>query len=124
MGVHHEQEFMEFEGFAQEEAGLQPHTVKLPVVFAGNDDDGRVARAVVAAQNFVESRAVKVGQANVEQDEMRLQARNGLAGLFSIREEGELPVPVLFERVLQQFGNTGVVFDNGDMSGGGDIILK
>lgn len=124
MGVHHQQEFVEFEGFAQEQAGLQPHAVKLPVVFAGNHDDGRVARAVVAAQDFVESSTVKVGQANIEQDEMRLQARNGLAGLFSIGEEGELPVPVIFECVLQQLSNTGVVFDNSDLPGGEDIILK
>ncbi len=124
MGTHHEEEFVEFEGFAQEEAGLQPHAVKLPVMFAGNDDDGRVARTIVAAQDFVESGAIQVRQADVEEDEMRMQIGDDLARLLSIREEGELPVPVHFERVLQEFGDTGVVFDNGDMSGREGINLK
>ena len=123
MGAHHEEKFVQFEGFAQEESGLQPHAVKLPVMFAGDDDDGRVARAVVAAQDFVECDAIQIGQANVEEDEMRVQVGNVLARPLSIVEKGELPVPVHFEGVLQEIGDTGIVFDNGDMPGKRDIIL-
>lgn len=124
MGAHHKEEFVEFEGFAQEEAGLQPHAAKLPVIFAGDNDNRRVARAVVAAQDFVEGGTVQVGQANIEEDEMRTQAGNDRAGLLSVREESKLPVPVGLERGLQQFSDIGVVFDNGDKPERRTIILK
>jgi len=124
MGAHHEEKFVKFERLAQEEAGLQPHAVKLPVMFASDDDDRRLARAVVAAQDFVESGSIKVGQTDIEEDEMRMQVRNDLARLLAVSEEGELPVPVLFERVLQKFSDIGVVFDDGDMPGREDITLK
>lgn len=124
MGAHHEQEFVKFERLAQEEASLQPHAMKLPVMFAGDNNDGRMARAIMAAQDFVESRAIKVGQTNIKQDKMRMQAGNILARLLAVREEGELPVPVLFERILQKFGDIGIVFDDSNMPGRGGIMLK
>ena len=61
MGAHDDEDFGEFEGFAEEEAGLEAHAMKLPIVAAGDDDDGSVAGAVVAAQDFIEGSAVEVG---------------------------------------------------------------
>lgn len=124
MGAHHEEKFVQFEGFAQEEASLQPHAVKLPVMFASDDDDGRVARAIVAAQDFVECDAIQIGQADVEKDEVRVQGRDVLARPLSIVEEGKPPVPVHLKGVLQEIGDTGIVFDNGDVSWQRGIILK
>ena len=123
MSAHHKEKFVEFEGFVQEETGLQPHAVKLPVMFAGDDNNRRVARAVMPAQDFVESGPIKVGQANIKEDEMRVQPRDVLARLLAIGEEGELPVLVRFERILQEFSDIGIVFDDGDLSGG-TITLK
>src|SRR5690348_9398902 len=123
MGAHHKEKFVEFEGFVQEETGLQPHAVKLPVMFAGDDNNRRVARAVMPAQNLVESSPIEIGQTNIKEDEMRVQAGDVLARLLAIGEEGELPVPVRFERILQEFSDIGIVFDDGDLSGG-IITLK
>ncbi len=72
MDAHDEEEFGEFEGFAQEEASVEAHTVELPVVATGDDDDGGVAGAVMAAQDFVEGGTIEVGEADVEQDEVGL----------------------------------------------------
>ena len=124
MGAHQEEEFVEFEGFAQEEADVQSHAVKLPIMAAGDDDDGRVTSANMAAQDFVEGGAIEAGEADIQEDEVRMQAWDGMARLLSVGEEGELPVRVLFERVKQEAGEIRVVFDNGDMSGRGDIMLK
>ncbi len=124
MCAHHEQEFMKFERLVQEETGLQPHAVKLPIMLAGNDDNRRMARAIVTAQDFVESSTIKIRQANVKQDEMRMQAWDVLTGLLAIREEGKLPVLVRFERTLQKLGDFGIIFNNSDMPGRGDITLQ
>lgn len=70
--AHDEEEFLESERLAQEEASLEAHAMKLPVVAAGDDDDGSVTSVAVAAQNFVQRGSIEVGQSNIKQDEVRL----------------------------------------------------
>ncbi len=116
--THDEEEFGEFEGFADEEASLEAHAVELPVVTTGDDDDGGVAGAVMAAQDFVEGGTIEVGETDVEQDEVGLEVGNALEGLLAVVEEGEAPVGVVFEGIMKKPGELGVVFDDGDDFGG------
>ena len=118
MDAHDEEEFGEFEGFAEKEASVEAHAVELPVVTTGDDDDGGVAGAVMAAQDFVEGGTIEVGEADVEQDEVGLEVGNALEGLLPIVEEGEVPVGVVFEGVTKKRGELGIVFDDGDDFGG------
>ena len=118
MGAHDDEELGEFEGFAEEEAGLEAHTMELPIVAAGDDDDGGVAGSVVPAQDFEEGGAVEVGEADVEEDEVWVKRRYGATGDVAVGEEGELPVGKVFEGVTKEFGEFGVVFNDGDAPGG------
>ena len=124
VGAHDDEELGEFEGFAEEEAGLEAHTMELPIVAAGDDDDGSVAGAVVAAQDFVESSAVEVGEANVEENKVWMKWGYGVTGDVAVVKEGELPVWKVFEGVAKEFGEFGVVFDDDDAPEGWAIVLQ
>lgn len=124
VGAHDEEEIGEFEGFAQEEAGLEAHAMELPVVAAGDDDNRGVAGAVVAAQDFVEGSAVEVGEADVKENEVWMKWGNGVTGVLAVVEEGELPVGKIFEGVAKEFGEFGVVFDDGDAPDGWGVVLQ
>ena len=123
VGAHHEEKLSEFEGFAEEEAGMEAHAMELPIVAAGDDDDGGVASGVVAAQHFVESGAVEVGKADIEKDEVWLKRGYGVTGDMAVVEEGELPVGEGFESMVKEFGEFGVVFDDGDARGEWGVVL-
>lgn len=118
MDAHDEEEFGEFEGFADEEAGVEAHAVELPIMATGDDDDGGVAGAVMAAQDFVEGGTIEIGETNVEQDQVGLELGNVLEGLLAVVEEGEVPVGVIFKGVMKKRGELGIVFDDGDDFGG------
>jgi hypothetical protein len=124
VGAHNEKEVAEFERFAEEEAGVKAHAVELPVVAAGDDDDGSMTSAVVAAQDFVEGGAVEVGEADVEEDQVRVKCGHVATGDVAVVEEGELPVGKVFEGIAKEFGEFGVVFDDSNAPGGGGIIFK
>lgn len=124
MGAHDEEEFAEFEGLTEEKAGVKAHAMKLPVMAAGDDDDRGMASAVVAAQNFVEGCAIEVGKADVEEDQVWVKRRYIATGDVAIVEEGELPVRKVFEDIAKEFGEFGVVFDDGNVLERGGIILK
>jgi hypothetical protein len=124
VGAHEEEEVDEFEGFAEKEAGLEAHAMELPVMAAGDDDDGGVAGAVVPAQDFVESSAVEVGEADVKKNEVWMKWGYGLTSDVAVVEEGELPVGEVFEGVAKEFGEFGVVFDDGDAPGGWGVVLQ
>jgi hypothetical protein len=122
--AHDDEELGEFEGFAEEEAGLEAHAMELPVVAAGDDDYGSVAGAVVAAQDFVEGSTVEVGEADVKENKMWMKRRYGVTGDVAVVKEGELPVGEVFKGVAKEFGEFGVVFDDDDAPGGWAIMLQ
>ena len=122
--AHYKKEVSEFEGFAEEEAGMEAHTVELPIVATSDNDDGSMASVVVAAQDFVEGGAVEIGQADIEEDEVRMKRRYGVTGKLTVVEEGKLPVDIFFEGVAKKPGETRVIFDDGDAPGGGDVVLQ
>lgn len=124
VSAHDEEELSEFEGFAEKEASLEAHAMELPVVAAGDDDDGGVTSAVVAAQDFVEGSAVEVGEADVKENEMWMKWGYGVTGDLAVVEEGELPVGEVFEGVAKEFGEFGIVFDDGDAPGGWAVVLQ
>ena len=124
VGAHDDEEFGEFEGFAEKKAGLQAHAMKLPVVAAGDDDDWGVTSAVMAAQDFIESGTVEIREADVKQNEMWMKRGYGVTGDLAVVEEGELPVREVFEGIMKKFGEFGVVFDDNDAPGGWTILLQ
>jgi hypothetical protein len=124
MGAHDEEEIAQFERFAEEEAGLKAHAMELPVVAAGDDDDGGMASTVVAAQDFVQGGTVETGKADIEEDEVRVKCWHVATGYVAVVEESEFPVGKIFEGIAKEFGEFGVVFDDSDAPGGGGIILK
>lgn len=118
VGAHDEEEFLQFERLAQKETRVEAHAVQLPVVTASDDDDGSLAGADVAAQHFVEGSPIKVGQANIQQDEMSWKLGYGAQSLLAVREEGKLPVGIVLESVAKEISKFGVIFDDDDMFGG------
>ena len=109
VGAHDDEEFGEFEGFTEEEARLEAHAMELPIVAAGDDDDGSVAGAVVAAQDFIEGSAVEVGKADVKENKVWMKWGYSVTGDMTVVKEGELPVWEVFEGVSKEFGEFGVV---------------
>lgn len=118
VGAHDEEEFLQFEGLAQKEARMEAHTVQLPVVTAGDDDDGGVAGAIVAAQHFIESSPIKVGQADIQEDKVGWKPGDGAQRLLAVGEEGKLPVGIVLESVTKEVSEFWIVFDDNDMFGG------
>ncbi len=124
VGAHDDEEFGEFEGFAEEEAGLEAHAMELPIVAAGDDDDGSVTGAVVAAQDFIEGSAVEVGEADVKEYEVWMKWWYSVTGDLAVVKESELPVWEVFEGVAKEFSDFGVVFDDDDTPEGWAIVLQ
>jgi hypothetical protein len=118
VGAHDEEEFLQFEGLAEEKAGMKAHAMELPVIAASNDDDRGMTSAAVATQDFVEGGTVEIGETDIEEDEVRGKARYSAQGLLAVGEEGELPVGLVLESVTKKGGEFRVIFDDDNVFGG------
>lgn len=110
----HKEEFLDVERLAQEETSVETHALEFPVVATGNDDDGDVPGASMTAQHFVERDTIKVGQADVQEDEVGIEDGQVTPGMLAVGKEVQVERACAFEHIAKEVGEFGVVFDNSD----------
>src|SRR5579883_2295380 len=110
--LNHPEQLFHPERLAQEQPGLQAHAVQFPVVAAGDDDDRGVARVAMAAQNLIEGDAIKIGEANIQQDQVRAQVRQPVFRVLPIGEHVQTPRPCYIQHIVKHVEQSWIILYN------------